>query len=495
MKTIFTILLLFGCMSNFNAQLLDVYFGSGQAIFIDNLVIFKGNLKIEDPANVDFSASTNAILNESVEVVGTDVLESAGTFRFVNTATKTAKGSFKLDEVFLVDDSHLEFLDLTDFRVDDVLHLDGTITTGASNLLTLGESTSNIGVLNYTNGYVNGTMKRWFAAATSSNVLYPFGTPTYYSPAKLSYTTAPNGGSLTGKYNENTNTVYGINLNDNGVLLTNLSGQGFWQFDQTDDLSTGTYSIDLTTNHLFGVMDPTMLHIVKRPTSTDAWDLNWAVEGTHTASSLTSGFYTMLRSNLTTFSQFGIASPSINPLPIELVFFNAQCSNNSVELYWQTASEQNSYLFKIERSANGIDWESIGELDAATNSTQALNYRFKDVNLGAELMYYRLVQYDINGDFEYFGPIAADCNQSGSSVNLYPNPTRDNTFLEIVTESDQQIQLDLFESNGKLILSETIDLLSGISKIPVNLSGNSTGVYYLKLLLDGKISVHKINKY
>jgi hypothetical protein len=385
--------------------------------------------------------------------------------------------------------------DFTDFRVDDVLHLDGVIATGADNLLTLGESTSNVGVLNYTSGHVNGIMKRWFAATTSTNVLFPFGSATYYSPAKLSYTTAPNGGSLTGKYNENTNSVYSINLNDNGVLLTNLSGQGFWQFDQTDNLSSGTYSIDLTTNDLVGVVDPSMLHIVKRPTSSDAWDLNWVVEGIHAQSSFNGGFYTMLRHNLNSFSQFGIASPSINPLPIELVYFNANCIGDRVELQWQTASEQNTDFFKIERSTNATDWEVIGDLLASGNSSSSLNYNFQDNERIAGVTYYRLVQVDLNGEYEYFGPIAVDCNSGGSSVNVYPNPAHDHTFIDITSETDQQIQLDLFESNGKLIFSQKIELFSGNSKIPVNLSGNSTGVYYLKLLLDGKVSVHKINKY
>jgi hypothetical protein len=477
-----------------NAQDLDIYFGNNEDIFVGGQVIFKGNLTIENPIIVDFSGSTNAVLNESVEVIGTDTLESAGTFRFENTATKSAKGSFKLDEVFLVTGSNLEFQDITDFRIDDVLHLDGIITTGANNLLTLGESIANVGVLNYTAGYVNGNMKRWFAPTTSSNVLYPFGTPLYYSPAKLSYTTAPNGGSLTGKYNENTNIVYGINLNDNGVLLTNLSGQGFWQFDQTDNLSTGTYSIDLTTNHLFGVVDPSMLHIVKRPTSSDAWDLNWAVEGTHAPSSLNSGFYTMLRHNLNSFSQFGIASPSINPLPIELTFFNANCIGDRVELQWQTASEQNSYIFKIERSTNVIDWEAIGELDAAGNSTSSLNYVFQDATRAAGIRYYRLVQVDLNGEYEIFGPVAVDCDQLESAISFFPNPVLDEGYIEINTESDQQISIELTESSGKLISQKTIHILAGNSKIPVDLSIYTAGVYYFKIKMGNEVKLFKVSK-
>jgi hypothetical protein len=477
-----------------HAQLLDVYFGDNKDIFVGNLVVFKGNLKIEDPTIVDFSGSTDAVLNENVEVVGTDILESAGIFRFENSVTKTVKGSLKLDVVFVVNNASLEFQNATDFRVDDELNLEGIITTGTSNLLTLGESTSNIGVLNYTSGYVNGTMKRWFAATSSSDVLYPFGFPNYYSPAKLSYTVAPNGGSLTGKYIQNANVVYGINVNDNGDLLTNLSGEGFWQFDQTDNLATGTYNIDLTTNHLFGVVDPSMLHIVKRPTSTDAWNLNWVAEGTHVLSTSNAGFYTMKREGLTTFSQFGIASPSINPLPIELVFFNADCSNDQVEIHWQTASEQNTHFFRIERSTNGFDWESIGEVDAAVNSTNTLNYRFNDVSSSSIIRYYRLVQVDLNGEYEIFGPVAADCYQSESTISFYPNPLRDKGYMEINSELDQQISIELTESSGKLISQKSFEILAGNSKIPMDVSAYTTGVYYFRVKMDNEVKLLKVSK-
>ena len=83
----------------------DIYFGENQLIFVNNLVIFKGDLKIEDPTIVDFAGSTDAVLNENVEVVGTNTLESAGIFRFENSATKTVKGSLKLDVVFVVNNA------------------------------------------------------------------------------------------------------------------------------------------------------------------------------------------------------------------------------------------------------------------------------------------------------------------------------------------------------------------------------------------------------
>ncbi|TAL60780.1 MAG: hypothetical protein EPN85_06465 [Bacteroidetes bacterium] len=63
-------------------------------------------------------------------------------------------------------------------------------------------------------------------------------------------------------------------------------------------------------------------------------------------------------------------------LPVELLSFSANCKNNSVKLYWQTASEQNNDYFEVERSTDGKIFESIGNAKGAGNSSTISNYEF-----------------------------------------------------------------------------------------------------------------------
>jgi hypothetical protein len=77
-------------------------------------------------------------------------------------------------------------------------------------------------------------------------------------------------------------------------------------------------------------------------------------------------------------------------------------------LKWATASEQNSSHFIVEKSTDGENWREIANKPSAGNSTEKLYYSFSDDINYLGLNYYRLVQYDIDGKFELYGPIALD---------------------------------------------------------------------------------------
>ncbi len=47
-------------------------------------------------------------------------------------------------------------------------------------------------------------------------------------------------------------------------------------------------------------------------------------------------------------------------LPIELTYFQAHHSESSVNINWQTATEKNNDYFTLERSKDGINYETIG---------------------------------------------------------------------------------------------------------------------------------------
>lgn len=489
MKTTLIFSITLSCFSVFSQ---DIYFGPNIPISISNKAIFKGGLKIENADIVTFNPNANLKFNQHLEVVS-GVVQSDGRFSFENTALKTVKGIIKIDTIAMLSNSKIDISNAATFQANDVLELNGQITTG-THPVELGESTSNPGVLAYSTGFINGTMKRWFAPATISDVLFPFGSSSYFSPAKISYTSAPNGGSLTGKYIFNTNSVYSISLNDAGELLQNLSGDGFWQIDQTDGLNSGTYSIELTTNNLDGVTDPSILHALKRPSSSDAWDLNWATEGTHVQSTASGSLFSVYRTGLTSFSQFGIASPIINPLPIELVFFNGQCGNNFTTLNWQTASENNTSNYIIEKSDDGYNWNVIGSKEAAGNSIELIDYQYNDENRSNGLSYYKLKQVDNNGAVNIYGPIAVNCENGSSILEVYPNPLETFGTINFTSTESGVLTLELTENSGKIIEHLTLVIENGQTIIPIDIASKSSGVYLLKASFNEQQLTQKIIK-
>ncbi len=111
----------------------------------------------------------------------------------------------------------------------------------------------------------------------------------------------------------------------------------------------------------------------------------------------------------------------ISALPVEMIFFrgNAQLLFNFIE--WSTASEYNSDYFKIENSADGHNWVEIGYETAAGWSTQQISYDYLHYNVQNAVNYYRLLQFDKDGVYEVYGPIAIDNRKETKRIVKYIN--------------------------------------------------------------------------
>lgn len=94
------------------------------------------------------------------------------------------------------------------------------------------------------------------------------------------------------------------------------------------------------------------------------------------------------------------------PLPITLLYFKGELNGNNVLLTWKTLSEINSDYFLIERSTDAYSWEFIGRVNSSGNSTNPIEYFLIDDSPKYGYNYYRLTQFDNNGDHEKFNIIA-----------------------------------------------------------------------------------------
>ena len=95
--------------------------------------------------------------------------------------------------------------------------------------------------------------------------------------------------------------------------------------------------------------------------------------------------------------------PCINlntALPVTLKSFKGISNGVHNTLQWLTGSEINNDFFSIERSINGIDFTSIGQVQGNGNTNFDTKYMFVDENPN-EVNYYRLKQVDFDGKYAY----------------------------------------------------------------------------------------------
>lgn len=181
---------------------------------------------------------------------------------------------------------------------------------------------------------------------------------------------------------------------------------------------------------------------------------------------------------LTSFSPFTFASDTIstsgvNPLPIELLTFDAEVNGGVVEVAWTTVSETNNDFFTVERTLDGIHFEVVGTIDGAGNSTGLLNYMFVDVNPYTTVSYYRLKQTDHDGHVSYSKLQEVNFEeQTDLSFTVYPNPSDGNTFnLVLNSDRSEDVLFNVQDMYGNIVYSEEIALIRNSENVyPVNLS-------------------------
>lgn len=127
------------------------------------------------------------------------------------------------------------------------------------------------------------------------------------------------------------------------------------------------------------------------------------------------------------------------PMPVELIEFNVRKAEGGALLNWATSLELNNDYFEIQHSLDGKNFTSIGTIDGHGTTTILQQYSFLHANPASGVNYYRLVQHDYNGHYDY-SPVKS-LNYEGLHVNVIPNPTNNVFNLYISGASSAEIQV------------------------------------------------------
>lgn len=206
--------------------------------------------------------------------------------------------------------------------------------------------------------------------------------------------------------------------------------------------------------------------------------------------------YTISRSGITSFSPFSIEKASTHPLPVELLFFHANLMKNAyVELNWSTASEKNNDYFTIEKTADGIAFETVAIVRGAGNSACVKHYKVMDEHPFKNVFYYRLKQTDFDGSF-VFSPFV-EVNNSLSDRNVtsvYPNPSDGNFNISVQGNKSEVIVVLITDFSGKIMYAERYELSQdGTNTIQFSAMENlQPGMYQLTVMDKMMRYSHKI---
>lgn len=470
--------------------------GSGTKSLVDNTII-NGQLTI---ASGILSAGVYAI-----DLSG-NFMNTGGSFN-AGTGTVSLVGSGKQD-LLINGDPFYNFTinnsmgaDLNDdLEVSNALTLtDGIINTATNKVYV--SATGNAAISGFSaTSFVNGNLRRALATDTDTYD-FPVGNGTAagnYFPATLQNNNLAGVSYIDASFITLANHVDdSLNLSYGGMDIESINTAGVWRIDPDQQPSSGDYGMVISTSNMTGLSDNDFI-VVKRPSSSTN-GADWTTGG---------GTYPGVNSygrrvsdgvafvsGLTSFSEFGAGSGSGAALPIELIYFTAELNDQVVDLNWATAVEINNEYFTIERSANGVDFKELLQIDGAGTTNQTHYYQAQDMEPLNGTSYYRLKQTDTDGGFEYSDIVVIDNNAAADiDLTIYPNPATGRylnidlgTATSFITHDNElePTTITVVDVLGKQVVQQTI---YGTNRIRIQLPESlAMGTYYMQVQQANKL--------
>ncbi|MCB0515872.1 MAG: T9SS type A sorting domain-containing protein [Chitinophagales bacterium] len=182
-------------------------------------------------------------------------------------------------------------------------------------------------------------------------------------------------------------------------------------------------------------------------------------------------------------------------LQVDLLKFTGQMQQQDNILLWETASEQNTAFFEVERSKNAYAFETVGRINAAGNSNSNKKYQLKDKNVPNGLLYYRLRTTDQDGNFQLSNTISLARNPSFELVSISPVPACDVLNVQVfITDSDTPIFVYVYDLTGKEVSSHVYENKIGQVDLDVPVEQLSQGMYFLNISYGDIVQTRKFVK-
>ncbi len=176
-----------------------------------------------------------------------------------------------------------------------------------------------------------------------------------------------------------------------------------------------------------------------------------------------------------------IRKVTVGDLPVTITNYELRITNEKqVVNSWEATSEINVSHYKIQRSTNSKDFETVGTVKAIGSG--ANNYSFTDDNPANGINYYRLQSVDKDGAATYSKVVSCELSVVSKPIAVYPNPSRDN----VIIIGSHIASVQVIDNIGRVVKVIT---LKDATNPTLSVSGLPAGVYHLRVQTsDGGVS-------
>ena len=357
----------------------------------------------------------------------------------------------------------------------------GRIISSNTNVLVIVDNATVSGVSS--NSYVSGPVRK----EGNDAFMFPVGNGGYYRPIGIS---APStvGSHFVGEFFlADSDGTYPHSSRD--VTLDHLSHCEFWDLARTAGASSTVVTLSWNSSSC-GVTQLSDLKVAR-------WDGSmWKDLGNGGTTGNTSVGTIASSAPVGGFSPFTLSSSTAeNPLPVNLVYFEAKPDKDRVLLNWTTVSETSNDYFSIESSLDAENFEEVCRVSGAGNSNTTLQYSTFDNRPYRGVSYYRLKQVDFNGKIMYSGIKVVNMPTLWENeMVVSPNPTLGNIFVRLDPEVFTKVDIELRDLQGRIVFEKKECEVDVQNPLNIDLTSFPQGVYFLNAAGNGKNVVKRVIK-
>jgi hypothetical protein len=458
---------------------------TGSLDITGNVNLSSGTLRLSDASGGDLKVRGN--WNYSG---GTFTPNSRAVFFDGTSGDQTVTGTTTFD-FLLLDKSAGNLLLASPISLNQTLTLtNGKVVLGANDLSLLNTAPSSLSAGSATSYVVTdgaGAFKRAIGSLfVAQDYFFPVGTAANRQRATINFNTISANNTLAARFLTGSTGNFGLNppLTENGDEISRVAFNGRWEINAasaTSDLYTGTF----IANNFTDITDYTKLHLVKRADGSSPWVL----DGTHVASSGSNALATLQRTGMSGFSQFGVGGKSDESLPVTLLNFSGYKDGSRNQLRWTTATEINNRGFDVQRSADGINYSSIGFVNSTANggnSNDRLSYGFTDNNPAGIKHYYRLRQEDLDGRSKLSNVVLIRSERANDVMidGLFPNPANDVVNVLVSVPGRTKLTMLVTDMAGRTLSQKVVSAETGSNTIQLDVSSIARGTYLVRVVCE-----------
>ncbi|MFN5334558.1 MAG: T9SS type A sorting domain-containing protein [Bacteroidota bacterium] len=172
----------------------------------------------------------------------------------------------------------------------------------------------------------------------------------------------------------------------------------------------------------------------------------------------------------------GTTNWRLAPLPFELKNFKAVAKNTAVQLGWLVNNNNLIQHYTIERSRDGISFESLKKV-YARNTESTVSYNDIDPTPFNGWVYYRLRITEMSGQVQYSAIQKVWIGGSQTTILVTPKPAKNLLWVNL-SKPEEVNELSIVSSVGQLLYKQ--NRLQSNNQIDI--SRLQPGVYYVRLI-------------